>query len=59
MKFLLAFTDKIRYFGATFGTFWGNFEQVRFFLVTILALNTFWTIITLDLVWVGLSGLKI
>lgn len=59
MNLLLALRDKIRYFGATFGTFLGNFGHFFVFLVTILILLTFWTIITLYLVWVSLSGQKI
>ena len=45
MYLFLAFQNKIR---GIFG----------YFLVKTLVLHTFWVIITLDLVWVSLSGRK-
>ena len=58
MNLFLAFPDKIRHFGAFFGIFFSEFWAIFCFLVTILVLQTFWAIITLDLVWVILSGQK-
>ena len=59
MKLFPAFPEH-SYFGVTIGTFCGNFVQVLgIFLVTILVLHTLWTIVTLDLVRVSLSGRRI